>query len=215
MEVIYKIIGGDGREYGPATLEELKTWATDGRVGTHTQVWRSDAERWAPALLYQELQPQLIAALPAPVAETAGFWPRCAAYFLDLAILMALFSVLWPLVAAHYGWKSEISVDDIFPVSTLPKDESATILFLSLFVRAIYEIPLNTRFGATFGKMAMGLRIVHPDGSRIGFRVAFARWCGCRVSDFILAAGYLLVLFRKDKRALHDLLAGTKVVYIR
>ncbi len=215
MEVSYKIIGGDGREYGPATLEELKSWAEDGRVGPHTHVWRSDAERWAPALLYQELHPQLAAAMPAATAETAGFWPRCAAYFLDLALLMAVFSIAWPFVAAHYGWKAEISFDELFPKSKLPEDESTTILLLSLLIRGLYEIPLNGRFGATLGKMMMGLRVVRADGSRLGYRVAFARWCGCRVSDLLLFSGYLLVLFRKDKRALHDVLAGTKVVFQR
>jgi uncharacterized RDD family membrane protein YckC len=32
------------------------------------------------------------------------------------------------------------------------------------------------------------------------------------LSGGLLCIGYLLVLFRKDRRALHDLLAGTRVV---
>jgi hypothetical protein len=42
MQAEYKIIGGDGVEYGPATLEELKSWIRDGRVAGMTKVWRND-----------------------------------------------------------------------------------------------------------------------------------------------------------------------------
>ena len=42
MDTEYKIIGGDGAEYGPASLDELKIWIGDGRVAGSTQVWRND-----------------------------------------------------------------------------------------------------------------------------------------------------------------------------
>ena len=32
------------------------------------------------------------------------------------------------------------------------------------------------------------------------------------LSGAVLGVGFLLVLFRKDRRALHDLMAGTRVV---
>jgi uncharacterized RDD family membrane protein YckC len=40
------------------------------------------------------------------------------------------------------------------------------------------------------------------------------RWLAARLSD-ILFFGYILIGLRRDKRALHDLLAGTKVVYTK
>jgi hypothetical protein len=52
MDLSYKIIGGDGREYGPVSLDELKAWVVDGRVGGPTQVWRSDSAAWSPATHY-------------------------------------------------------------------------------------------------------------------------------------------------------------------
>jgi uncharacterized RDD family membrane protein YckC len=41
---------------------------------------------------------------------------------------------------------------------------------------------------------------------------AFGRFLAWNLSGAFLGIGYLLVLFRKDRRALHDLLAGTRVV---
>jgi uncharacterized RDD family membrane protein YckC len=63
--------------------------------------------------------------------------------------------------------------------------------------------------------MAIGARIVVWDGSRLGYTRAALRWLAARVSDLFFGAGYLLIGLRADKRALHDLLAGTRVVYKR
>ena len=77
----------------------------------------------------------------------------------------------------------------------------------------LYDVLLNGRFGATLGKMAIGARIVLLDGAPIGYRRAAWRWLAARVSDLFFFAGYVLIALRADKRALHDLLAGTRVIY--
>jgi hypothetical protein len=56
MESSYKIIGGDGKEYGPVPLEQLQSWVDAGRVGPATQVWRSDVEAWREGSNYGELR---------------------------------------------------------------------------------------------------------------------------------------------------------------
>ena len=35
---MYKIIGADGKEYGPVSTEQLRQWLLEGRVNSHTQV---------------------------------------------------------------------------------------------------------------------------------------------------------------------------------
>jgi uncharacterized RDD family membrane protein YckC len=86
-------------------------------------------------------------------------------------------------------------------------------VFLPIFL--LYDVLLNGRFGATVGKMAIGAKITLADGSPIGYNRALLRWLAARLSDFFMFAGYLLIAMRSDKRALHDLLAGTKVVFKR
>jgi len=61
--------------------------------------------------------------------------------------------------------------------------------------------------------MAFRARIVNLDGSRIGFGRALLRWLGSVLNGMTLGLGFLVVAFRADKRGLHDLIAGTKVVY--
>ena len=43
---MYKIIGADGKEYGPVTLEQLQQWFAEGRINTETRVRSAEAADW-------------------------------------------------------------------------------------------------------------------------------------------------------------------------
>ena len=67
--------------------------------------------------------------------------------------------------------------------------------------------------GATIGKWVFSLRIVdHRGRSPIGLSRAFLRLAAYSVSSVTLGMGHLLIALRPDRRALHDVLAGTWVV---
>lgn len=210
METTYKIIGADGIEYGPVALSELKFWIVDGRVAGQTHVWCSDSSRWLPASSYPELQSDLgenapSSSRPTSGLEPMGFWPRIGAYLIDGLLLNVIFYlVMGP---------SPLKLDP----SAMPDLETLfrmlqPALAVTLLVQMIYNVALNGQFGATVGKMAIGAQIVNLDGSRIGFGKAFLRWLATLVTQLTFGIGYLMVAFRGDKRALHDLLARTQVV---
>ncbi len=46
MSAIYKIIGEDGKEYGPATIELVRQWIAEGRVESRTPVFVAGAKDW-------------------------------------------------------------------------------------------------------------------------------------------------------------------------
>jgi len=46
MNAIYKIIGQDGKEYGPATAEQIRQWIIQGRVERQTPVLVEGAKDW-------------------------------------------------------------------------------------------------------------------------------------------------------------------------
>jgi hypothetical protein len=46
---MYKIIGGDGKEYGPVSLETIKQWIQEGRVGPRTRIQGPDSPEWRTA----------------------------------------------------------------------------------------------------------------------------------------------------------------------
>jgi uncharacterized RDD family membrane protein YckC len=67
--------------------------------------------------------------------------------------------------------------------------------------------------GRTIGKGLTGLRVVRSDGTAPTARVVFVRTIALPLSLVLFGIGFLLIPVRRDHRALHDLIAGTAVVY--
>jgi uncharacterized RDD family membrane protein YckC len=66
---------------------------------------------------------------------------------------------------------------------------------------------------ATLGKRAMGIKVTDDYGRRIGFGRATGRYFGKIISGIIFNIGFLLAGWTARKQALHDMLAGTLVVF--
>ncbi len=79
---MYKIIGVDGKEYGPATAGQLRQWMAEGRANAQTPTLAPGATEWKPLGALPEFAghfappvPPVIAPLK-PGASTAGQWPK-------------------------------------------------------------------------------------------------------------------------------------------
>ena len=59
---MYKIVGADGKVYGPVDLEQLRQWAAQGRVNPQTRVQPEGAAEWQAAGEVPEVQAALAAA---------------------------------------------------------------------------------------------------------------------------------------------------------
>jgi len=72
MEPTYTVLGGDGQQYGPVTLEQLRGWLAEGRITGETQIWRSDSPNWVAASALPELGlPPAVAAVPVAAGAAA------------------------------------------------------------------------------------------------------------------------------------------------
>jgi uncharacterized RDD family membrane protein YckC len=78
------------------------------------------------------------------------------------------------------------------------------------FVYFAYPLAVS---GRTMGMGILGVRVVRADGSELGGRRAVVRVLALPLSFLLLGFGFLLILLRGDRRALHDLIAGSAVVY--
>ncbi|MBI4348022.1 MAG: rhomboid family intramembrane serine protease [Elusimicrobia bacterium] len=76
----------------------------------------------------------------------------------------------------------------------------------------IYLAASTAAWGATPGKLAAGLRVVTEDTGPVRWPRALARAAASLLS-FPLVLGVLPACFGGHKRALHDRLAGTRVIY--
>ena len=64
---MYKILGGDRQEYGPATAEQVREWIAQRRANAQTMVQPEGSTEWKPL----STCPEFAAALAAPPPPTA------------------------------------------------------------------------------------------------------------------------------------------------
>jgi uncharacterized RDD family membrane protein YckC len=135
----------------------------------------------------------------------AGFWIRFAAKFVDGLILGLSFLVVFLLVLMPQMRPGEPSTR--FIVTTY------LIEFCFIFIQMAYQIFFLGRYGATPGKMACKIKVVTADGGRIGYGRATGRFFAEMLSGMICYIGYIMVAFDGQKRALHDHICNTRVVF--
>jgi uncharacterized RDD family membrane protein YckC len=142
--------------------------------------------------------------VPAVPVEYAGFWVRVAATILDGFILGIPITIF---VSFLFGWEWYTGG------ATSGRADFVNFL-LSAWVTVAFWVHWG---GKTPGKKIMGIRIVtYRDRQEFGYGKALLRCLlGYTVSALLLGLGFVLVAFHKEKRGLHDLIAGTCVVYDR
>jgi uncharacterized RDD family membrane protein YckC len=138
---------------------------------------------------------------PLPSHRPAGFWIRVVAVVIDAAVLLATQAVFGSLV-----W--------LFFRSMSPRLTSAVVNAFRLVSDSAYFVVLYWLCGQTLGKMAMRIRVVPVAGGSLSLGESVLRWLGYLVSSITLGVGYVMAGLRADKRALHDLIAGTRVEHV-
>jgi len=143
---------------------------------------------------------------PAPVSaatQPAGFWIRFVAVLIDGVVLILAQGILFAagLIVWGGGMDAGMAVKGV------------TSLFSSI-IGAGYSIVFHWRWGQTLGKMALQIRVVSMDGGPLSFGQSVGRYFATFLSALILGIGFLMAGARSDKRALHDLLAGTRVEHV-
>lgn len=51
---MFRIVGTDGKVYGPVSVEQIRTWITEGRIGADTRAQREGAADWQPLSAFPE-----------------------------------------------------------------------------------------------------------------------------------------------------------------
>jgi uncharacterized RDD family membrane protein YckC len=90
------------------------------------------------------------------------------------------------------------------------------LLGMSMYVLPpLYEIFMIGKYGATWGKMAVKIKVVAPDGGRISYGRSTGRYFAKILSAMILYIGFLMAIWDKEKRALHDQICQTRVIKVQ
>ena len=75
----------------------------------------------------------------------------------------------------------------------------------------LYVVTLVALDGQTLGKLIVRVRVVDADGAPPAFGASVLRFIGYFISLLPFGFGFVVAGLRTDRRALHDLLAGTRV----
>lgn len=227
------MIGADGREYVAEGLDELRSWVADGRVGRETLVWSPEDETWRRAAERGELKwdlpsvPPVMAGAspggflgsgPGPsreLPEPAGVLPRLAAGAMDLVLVLLLLNL------ALAPWSDELRAMQAAAVAEAGKATpdlgllmrfNGALLGPLLLLRMAYTAAFHAWVGATPGKLAFGLGLEAVNGGRAGLGRVLLRTVLEALTLATLGVGFGVMMLGGEGRALHDLLAGTRVV---
>ena len=225
---MFIIIGGDGKEYGPVTVEQIRTWIRGGRANLQTKAKALGSDEWRSLADFAEFSsPDGLPPVIAPEAPAADDPTLAHRGMRLLAALVDGFieSLCW-MPTSQAVMKSLgglISAGQISPealVEALTGAIGRSVPYLAGLV--LVQATLLTLRGQTIGKILARIRVVRDrDGSHAGFFRGFLlRGFLCRCFRHVPLFGLVFwfvdncFIFRNDQRCLHDLLAGTKVVKI-
>ena len=136
----------------------------------------------------------------------AGFWTRFAAVFLDGLILMAVNFFIGMVAGLTVAQAAGLQPRGAVVLQVI-------LMVIQLTIGICYEAVLIGKYGATLGKMACKIKVVTADGGRVSYPRSFARYFGKMLSSFTCLIGFIIAAFDGQKRALHDYICNTRVIY--
>ena len=154
--------------------------------------------------------------------QHAGFFIRLIASFFDTLFLAVPLGIVvyflsggaWFDFGAYWHNVQLAAAGDPRALSTQPKTDIRWEMLFEISVLVVTIVFWEKWGGTTPGKRMVGIKIVDVKTLKdITNKQAITRSLGYIASTLPFGIGFLMVLFRKDKRALHDLLADTVVIY--
>jgi uncharacterized RDD family membrane protein YckC len=146
----------------------------------------------------------------------AGFWRRALAAGIDAAVVLpAAMLLTWiagKLAGVALPATRNAAIDYWLDLALAgePSLWGGFGLFTAIVV--IYLLVFQVTLAQTLGMRVMKLHIIDVYGERPSLWRAAARTAGYLASALTLGLGFIWIGFDREKRALHDYLAGTYVV---
>ena len=147
----------------------------------------------------------------------AGFWVRFAAFLIDSLIVGAGLLIVRFMLFAGTSFFRVFDVNPLDIKVLFTYTWKDIILYLA---GAAYYIICTYCTGTTPGKRLFNLRVVpaeadEEDGKLRLTDVVYRETIGKFLSGVIMNIGYIIAGLDREKRALHDILCDTRVIYAR
>jgi uncharacterized RDD family membrane protein YckC len=226
--------GDDGEEYGPVGLAELREWVRENRAGLGTQVCLSDGPiRWQAWQQFPELVAllaevratgRMMPPLPDAVPVLAPMGRRSMALLLDLVLAFLLvapvFLVLYwlqpvpAIVAQLEPYYASILEGAPPPQTTAALTRECVVggNVAGFLIPLFYFAGFQVAHGRTPAKSMLRLRVVDAQGRQPTLAMALLRGLVLMISVNLYGLPLIYAFFNPQRRALHDIVAGTYVV---
>ena len=148
--------------------------------------------------------------------RVAGLWRRLLATAIDSLVLSPVLLLLGWLALRVTGLRLQLG-RDLRPEAILEIFlEGGSFLYglmgIGLVVVLLYGVLFMATTGATPGLRLVRLRVINPYGDSPEWWRMLLRCVGFLISVMLLGLGFLWAGFDREKRGLHDWLAGTYVI---
>jgi uncharacterized RDD family membrane protein YckC len=225
-------IGRNGERFGPYTDDEVRQWLRDGTYRPDELGWHEGMADWrALGEIFPDdrplTPPGAVPPTPPPFLgihetavepEYAGFWLRVGAWVIDYIVLMVPFT----FISLMMGMGGVITTT----LARMEHDQAAAIAAYAEAMRPISYVVLlvgfayyvlfeSSKWQATPGKLACGIRVTGAEGERMTLGRAAARNAVRLLNAVTLLVPlvfYVTAAFTQRKQGVHDLLASTYVV---
>src|SRR6478609_794731 len=146
---------------------------------------------------------------PAQTVTAQGDYAGSVSRFLAYAIDLFASSAVYTLVLAAISYVVQIVSGK--QVSWNRQDIVVVVTYVAWeFFYFGYSWAVS---GRTFGMAALGVRVVRADGLVLEPRQGIVRALVFPLSFLLFGLGFLGILVQREHRALHDLIAGSAVIY--
>ena len=209
---MYTIIGGDQKEYGPVTEEQLRLWIAEGRVNAQTTVRTEGTTEWRPLAdlpeFAESVRPMSAGASAAATGEKVVVPPEVVLgrdYSLDIGSCITrswelvkqnlgpmvgintMVMVVMLVVNQVVGLLSQSAITAIITERRVSAGQIAMIFLASLITTPVYVV-------LTAGLLKYYLKLIR--GERAGIADAFAGF-GSAIGQLVLlglASGFLSLI---------------------
>jgi uncharacterized RDD family membrane protein YckC len=153
---------------------------------------------------------------PLVPVEVAGFWRRCAAGAVDLALLAVTAGpIAWGLHRLVGAVPLAPDARGLDLALTLFATDTSVLLMRAgplLVLATLYFMMTVAWTGRTLGQRLLGVRVVDRHGQPPSVLITALRTLAQLAGTLAAALGPAWIAFNSERRAVHDLIAGTYVI---
>ncbi|GGB46854.1 hypothetical protein GCM10011409_25470 [Lentibacillus populi] len=135
--------------------------------------------------------------------KPAGFWIRFFANFIDGVITMLMAFLIALLLNDQEFFNNRLE-------ETSRSEDIANLIYVVIFV----IIFTGSKFKGSLGKLICQIQVLNSrDMTQISLLKSIGRAFAYVISAIPLLIGFMMAGWNKEKKALHDIICGTRVVY--